>query len=50
VREADYTVAPINGDAVANVQSLADLYAEAKLLPVSFQVDFAFNQNFLKLG
>lgn len=48
VSESNYNISAIDPQAVANVQNLADLYAEAKLLPASFPVDFAFDREFLK--
>ncbi len=41
-----YVVAPIGDARIASVQKLTDLYAEAKLLPQSFPVGFAFDKNF----
>lgn len=41
-----YSVVPIDAARIASVQKLADLYAEAKLLPQSFPVDFAFDKTF----
>ncbi len=41
-------VVPIDDSQIASVQNLTDLYAEAKLLPQSFQVGVAFNKSFLK--
>ncbi len=41
-----YAVVPIDDERIASVQKLADLYAEATLLPKSFPVSFAFNKTF----
>ncbi len=41
-----YAVVPIDAARIASVQKLEDLYAEAKLLPQSFSIDFAFDKTF----
>ena len=41
-----YAVVPIDDARIASVQKLADLYAEAKLLPQTFPLDFAFDKAF----
>jgi sulfonate transport system substrate-binding protein len=46
VNDTAYAVAAIDGPRIATVQNLTDLYANAKLLPQTFPVDFAFNKSF----
>ena len=47
VSEMNYEVVPIGTDSIADVQALADLYTQAKLLPAPVTVDFAFDRPFL---
>jgi sulfonate transport system substrate-binding protein len=45
--EMNYNVAPIDTQAIAAVQALADLYTEAKLLPQRLDVNGGFDGGFL---
>jgi sulfonate transport system substrate-binding protein len=47
VAEANYHVAPIDTQAITNVQALADLYLQATLLPQPLSVSAGFDQSFL---
>jgi sulfonate transport system substrate-binding protein len=47
VQEANYNVVPIDAQAIANVQALADLYLQAKLLPQPISVNAGFDPGFL---
>lgn len=47
VQEANYNVVPIDAQAIANVQALADLYVQAKLLPQPLSVNAGFDSGFL---
>jgi len=47
VAEANYNVVPIDTQSIANVQALADLYTQAKLLTQPLSVNSGFDTSFL---
>jgi sulfonate transport system substrate-binding protein len=50
VEEANYNVVPIDAQAIANVQALADLYLQAKLLRQPLTVSSGFDPGFLTVN